>query len=140
MEFEIEARLTQSLLDSGRVISQAGNVAALLAGAGWLLPGPSLSRRAFLVSLLCWIAGCWLAMRVAIDASLFRVFAEGDSAATGKALDDLLVRQGFGNPQNDRNLADRSRGALRLWRGQIAAFAAQLAILIVAGVARVRSL
>ena len=62
MEFETGARLTQSLLDSGRVISQAGNVAALLAGGGWLLPGPSLSRRAFLVSQLCWIAGWWVAV------------------------------------------------------------------------------
>jgi hypothetical protein len=141
VEFEMEARVTRSLLDSGRVISRAGNVAALLAGAGCLLPGSALSLWVFSLSLLCWIAGCWLAVRVAIDASLYRVFARGDSAAAGKALDGLLVRLRLRSSQRAQNLADRSpgdrcQGALRLWRCQIAAFTAQLAILVAAVIQR----
>jgi hypothetical protein len=57
-EFELNARLTYSLLDSGRGIARAANVAALAGSAGSLLPGPSLSRLVSALSLLCWIAGC----------------------------------------------------------------------------------
>ena len=127
MVSETEARIMHSVLDSGRGVTRAANVGALIAGAGLLLPVPFPSRVAFAASLLCWIAGCWLAVRVAIDASLFRVFAEGDQEAVGEKLDQLLAR---------RKVVDRSRGALLLWRWQIAACFAQLTILIAAGILR----
>jgi hypothetical protein len=132
MRREMEACLTYSLLDSWRVTARAANFAALVASAGVLLPGPSLSRWIFVASLLCWMVGSWLAMRVSIDASLFRVFAEGDSQAVGTALDELLIRLGFPSSQCERSVTDRSRGAVHLWRCHIAACAAQLGVLIAA--------
>jgi hypothetical protein len=57
MMCEIEARVTCSLLDSGRVIARVANIAALIGGAGLLLPGPRLSRVTFAVSLLLIGAG-----------------------------------------------------------------------------------
>jgi len=140
MSFNIAARLTYSFLDSGRVIARAANVAALIAGAGLLLPSPSLSHWIFAASLLCWMAECWLAMRVAVDASLFRVLAEGDADAAGKELDVLPIGLGFRHAQQTLTPGERTRGALRLWRAQIAACAAELILLAAAGILRLGSI
>ena len=137
MAFDLDVRFTCSLLDSGRVTARAANITALAGSVGSLLPGPSLSRWVAVLSLLCWIAECWLAIRVAIDASLLRAFWQGDSEAAGKALDELLVRAGFRKSQQARTFDDRSHGWLGLWRAQIAVCAVQMAILLAALVLRI---
>jgi hypothetical protein len=133
-----EWRLLSGFLDSGRVISRTANVAAILAGAGFLLPGLRWSRPLFALSILCWLAECWLAVRVAIDASLCRAF-EADPERAGRALDDWMARHGLrrarlNRPLLHRTTAERSRGALLLWRWQIGAFAVELATLLTGGI------
>jgi hypothetical protein len=70
--FDCEA--TASMLDSGRVLALASQVAALIAA---ISPWNSLAHRVlFAAVLLLWPLVCWLAIRVAIDASLFRAMAK----------------------------------------------------------------
>ena len=131
---KMHSRLTFSLVDSGRMIAQAANVAALLAGAGLLLPGQFLSRLMFWSSILCWFTGIWVAARVAMDASLLRALAAEGSGTDGKARDELLVHFQLRGPRPARTITDRSRGAIRLWPWQIAVGIAQFAMIICGGI------
>ena len=128
MSNDISCGLTASFLDSGRVLANAGNAAAIVAGIGCIVASPSYSGLVLGGSLLFWFVECWFAVRVAIDSSLFRVLAD-DPEEGGRQLDAMLNRSG-------RTLADRSRGALALWRKQIAALSMQLAALAVGIVLR----
>ena len=134
MSNDISCGLTASFLDSGRVLANAGNAAAIVAGIGCIgcigciVASPSRSGLVLGGSLLFWFVECWFAVRVAIDSSLFRVLAD-DPEEGGRQLDAMLNRSG-------RTLADRSRGALALWRKQIAALSMQLAALAVGIVLR----
>jgi hypothetical protein len=121
MSDNIGCGLTASFLDSGRAIANAGNTAAIVAGIGCIVAGPGYGRWVLAGSLLFWFVECWFAVRVAIDRSLFRVLAT-DADEGGRQLDAMLNRAG-------RPLPDRTRGALALWRKQIAALAIQLAVL-----------
>ncbi len=123
MSDNIGCGLTASFLDSGRVLANAGNAAAIVAGIGSIVSGPSAGRWVMAGSLLIWFVECWFAVRIAIDCSLFRVLA-ADPDEGGRQLDVMLNRGG-------RTLDDRARGALALWRKQIAALAVQLTMLTV---------
>jgi|GEM_PF-2579072 len=112
-----------SVLRSGAVIAQAGHVLALVAGFGWFSTG----RWALTASLLVWLVHCYIAIRVAIDASLFV-----DLAGREDALDEWLLRFGLRKSLSPRSLDDRTRASLRLWKLQLAAFALQ-AILLALG-------
>ena len=79
-------------------------------------------------------------MRVAVDASLFRVLADGDTEAAGKELDALLTSVVFRHRQKALTPGDRSRRSLRLWRTQITTCAAELAFLFAAEILRLWSI
>ncbi len=127
MSDDFRCTLTASFLNSGRVLANAGNAAAMVAGVGCVVAGPPGSRWVLAGSLLFWFAECWFAVRVAIDSSLFRVLAP-DPEEAGRQLDAMLPHRGAATVR-ERSLEDRTRGALRLWRKQIAALAVQFAAL-----------
>lgn len=117
----MSCEITASFLDSGRVLGNAANAAAVVAGVGCFWAGWLLVRVVLGASLLFWFLECYFAVRVSIDASLFRVMA-ADVEAVGERLDESLGRPA-------RSLEDRTRGALNLWRKQRAMLAVQLATL-----------
>lgn len=129
MKPEFECGVTASFLRSGAVLSNASHCAALIAAAGLLLTHPAAGRLWFATSILCWPIASYLGVRVAIDASLFHELA-ADPDDRGRALDERLRR-------TERTLAERSRGALRLWTRLIVTVAVQLAILAAAMVIQV---
>jgi hypothetical protein len=128
MKPEFECAVTASFLRSGRVLSNCSNSAALIAAAGLFLAHASAERLVFAASLLCWPVACYFGLRVAIDASLFRELAQ-QTADGGQALDALLRTWGLAGKLPDRTIAERSRGALRLWKRLIAVAAVQMATL-----------
>jgi hypothetical protein len=157
MSYDISCGLTASFLDSGRILANAGNAAAVVAGIGCIIAGPSCGRWVLAGSLLVWFVECWFAVRVAIDSSLLRVLA-ADPEEAGRQLDDLRSRPGAGPLRPDtapsrpdaapfgtatvreRPIADRTRGAMKLWRKQIAALAIQLAALTAGTVLRIANI
>ena len=128
MSKNVDCALTASFLDSGRTMANAANAAAVIAGLGCVMVEPSGSRIALAASILLWLAQCYFAVRVLIDASLFRVLA-GDLEEGTRRLDEVLNRP-------NRTVEDRLRGALGLWRGQIVTFVLQLAALAAGAVLR----
>ncbi len=126
MKPEFECAVAAGFLRSGQVLSNCANCAALIAAGGALLAHAPAARLLFTTSVLCWPAGCYFAMRVAIDARLFCELGR-EGAEGGQALDEVLHAWGLANPKPGRTVAERSRGALRLWRRQMAAVAVQLA-------------
>lgn len=114
--------VTAAFLDSGRVIANAANAAGVVAGIGCFIVGPGYRRGILACSILLWFIECYYAVRVAIDASLFRVLAS-DPEGAAHAIDNLVQRRG------ERSLKDRTHGALALWRRQIAFLILQLAAL-----------
>jgi hypothetical protein len=131
MKPEFECAVTASFLRSGRVLSNCSNSAALIAAAGVFLAHASAERRIFATSLLCWPVACYFSLRVAIDASLFRELGR-EPADGGQALDALLGAWGLAGKLPHRTIAERSRGALKLWKRLIAVAAVQLATLAAA--------
>lgn len=122
----MEPRAVAGILDSGRTMENAGHAAAIIAGLGCFLAHPAAARIAFAGAILLWIGECWLAARTRIDASLFRMLAENlteDPEARVDRLDRLLMRWGLVKNARERSMDHRCRGALRLWRVQVAAFA-----------------
>ncbi len=123
-----DCKVTAGFLESGRTLANVANVAAMVAGIGYWWEGFGASAAALAISLLVWVIEVWLAVRVAIDRSLFRTLAE-DPQEGADWLDALLVDWKLAKAPKPRSLADRSRGALRLWRLQWAALVLQLAAL-----------
>ncbi|MGA3028151.1 MAG: hypothetical protein ABSF98_25660 [Bryobacteraceae bacterium] len=130
MKPEFECRATASLLDSGQTLASTSRVAAVIAGVGLILTRSTVVQVASAVSMMCWLAGCYLAARVAIDASLFRQLAD-DPSERCRDLDEWLHRD------TERTLTDRTRGALALWRWQVAVAVVQLMALAAALLLRV---
>ncbi|MGC4049542.1 MAG: hypothetical protein QM757_08530 [Paludibaculum sp.] len=129
MNPRFDGKVTASFLRSGRMLSNAGNCAALLAGAGLLLGHPGLARLLFASSLVFWLPAVYLGLRVSIDAGLFSDLAEAPEAG-GTALDEWLRSRGFGKPAQGRSMEERSRGALKLWVRLLVVVAAQIASLL----------
>jgi len=126
MKPEFEFAVAAGFLRSGHALANCANCAALIAAAGALLAHAAAARLLFTASVLWWPAACYFGMRVAIDARLFRELGR-EGAEGGQALDELLRAWGLSNAEPGRSMAERSRGALRLWRRQMAAVAVQLA-------------
>jgi len=121
----------RELLGIGAVLANTGHAGAVVAGIGSAFTQAPTIQMIFAASILCWLVGCWLAVRVAIDASLFRALA-AEPEDGGKKLDELLTGWGLRRNLKERGMADRSRGALGLWRRQVAALAIQLTALAAA--------
>jgi hypothetical protein len=126
---EFECGVIASVLDSGRTLAAAGHAAAVIAalGAGFAHTAPV--RLAFAASILLWPIGCYLAVRVSLDAALFRAIA-ADPVQDSSRMDELLGSWGLMRNLKERTLEQRIRGALTLWRRHQAVFAIQLAALI----------
>jgi hypothetical protein len=116
---EFECGATASLLDSGRTLAGASHAAAVIAEVGVILAHSTVVQVVCAVSITCWLAGCYFAVRVAIDASLFRQLA-ADPSERCRDLDEWLHRD------TERGLTDQTRGALALWRWQVAFLVVQL--------------
>ena len=121
----IECRLADAFLRSGRMPSGASHCAAVIAAGGVLLAHAFTARVLFAASLLCWPVACYCGLRVAIDAALFREMSS-DPEAGAEAVDELLRSWGMANAKPGRSIAERSRGAIRLWKQLTAAVAVQL--------------
>jgi hypothetical protein len=129
MKPKFQCSVTASFLDSGQVLANAGHAAAVVAGVGVALEHSLAVRLLFAFSILCWPVGCYFAVRVAVDRSLFRVLA-GDPENGGRLLDELLQSWSFAKGGKERSMEDRSRGALALLRRLAIFVTVQLAALV----------
>jgi hypothetical protein len=131
-EEDFERQATAAVLATGTMVSRASLVLALFAifvmvivhAHSWV--GISLLFASGVFGLL----QGWLALRVAVDAKLFALAGLPDRLA---ALDRVLGRL-RGSPLPERGFAERSRGALRLWRLQVMAVFLQALCLLGAAI------
>jgi hypothetical protein len=127
-----------ALLDQGERIdwlSRASLVTALTALAAFGILGVNKPAAAALLatSVLTGIAELYLAVRVGFDAALFRRLADTPAAVDFAKLDGALTTLGILAPgKTARTLAQRTSGALRLFRCQASLAAAQT-LLFLAG-------
>lgn len=133
MSHSMSSNITAGFLDSGRVLANVANTAAVIAGVGCVIMSPGYSRLALAASIALWFVESYYAVRVAIDSSLFRLLAT-DPEGTSRHLDNFL------RTTKERSLEDRTRGALALWRRQIVYFTVQLATLLAGIMLRVANL
>jgi hypothetical protein len=131
MNAELDSRVTASFLESGQILANASHAAAVVAGFGTAAAHSAIAGLLFSSSMLCWLCECWFAVRVAIDASLFRRVAD-ESEDGWRQVDEWMNACGFLRLSEGRSIADRARGAVALWRRQAVALAIQFAILIAA--------
>jgi hypothetical protein len=126
-----------ALLDQGERIdwlSRASLVTALAALAAFGILGVKPAAAALLAtSVLTGVAELYLAVRVGFDAALFRRLADTPAAVDFAKLDGALTTLGILAPgKTARTLAQRTSGALRLFRCQASLAAAQT-LLFLAG-------
>lgn len=133
MRDAFKCRVLASLLDSGSVLANAANTLLVVTALGFGVATSPGGRLAFALSGFAWVASCWAATRVAIDASLFSELT-ADPNTGGQDLDESLNDLGFQQHRNHRTAQDRCRGALRLWRYQILAVAVQISALLVGAI------
>lgn len=129
MTEEFECNVTAGILDSGRALTNAAHAGAIVGGIGVTLAHSPATRILFAVVIVCWLIECWLAVRVAIDASVFRTLAAESEG--GRRLDALLTRWALRKNLNERSIAERSRAAIRLWRLQIGGLGVELVVLMI---------
>jgi hypothetical protein len=127
MNDQLVSNTTASFLESGRMLAPVSNAAAVVAGVGGVTVHSAV-RLLFVGSMLCWLVECWFAVRVHIDASLFRQLA-GEPESNWRRLDELLTSYGRHRPSDNGNVSDRACRAMALWRRQIATLVIQLASL-----------
>jgi hypothetical protein len=83
------------------------------------------------LSLALWAGGIYFALRVRIDEGLLRALSE-HAEDDAELLDRLLLEWKLVNRAKPRDMGARYRGALRLWRIQIALLILQLLLLAAA--------
>lgn len=129
------ACVTAALLDAGRVAANIGHGSSLLAGVALLAGTPGTGARiCCALALALWPLNGWLALRVRLDAGLFRSLAP--DAASFARFDASLPALGlYPSKPGPRPLPMRCRGALRLWRYLLAVVVVQCALVIVAALA-----
>lgn len=131
MNTGFDEHITSIFLESGQTLTLISHTAALLAGIGSATAHSTVPRAMFGGSLVWWLVECWFAVRVAIDAWLFRHLA-GEPEDRWRRLDELLSGWGLRKTAQDRSAADRRRGAMALWRMQAVTLTIQLVMLIAA--------
>jgi hypothetical protein len=128
MNAQLDSSLTASFLESGQMLANVGNAAAVVAGIAGVTVHSAVARLLVTGSISCWLIECWFAVRVKIDASLFRQMTR-ESEGDWRRLDELLVEWGFPRTPGDRSVDDRRCTAMKLWRSQAVTLVIQLAIL-----------
>jgi len=131
MNTGLDEHITSIFLESGQTLALISHTAALVAGIGSAAAYSTVPRAMFGGSLVWWLVECWFAVRVAIDASLFR-HLPGEGEDRWRRLDELVAGWGLGKTAQGRSAADRSRGAMALWRRQAVTLTIQLVMLIAA--------
>jgi len=122
-----DCQATAAVLKAASVLPFAAHAAVLCS----LLPlykGGTPAWIAF-ASILVWCVVLYLSIRVNIDARFFALLSANPD---GQQLDLWLREAGLRDHSKPRTIADRRRGALRLWRALILAVAAQIALLLLA--------
>jgi len=131
MNSGLDNSITASFLESGWTLALTSHTAALVAGIGSVAAHSTVPRIVFSVSLVWWLVECLFAVRVTIDASLFRHLA-GEPEDRWRRLDELVDGWGLRRTAQGRSTADRSRGTMALWRMQAVTLTIQLVMLIAA--------
>jgi hypothetical protein len=140
-----QAAVTAAALDGGRAIDAWSLVLALAAVGGMLWTTESRAATSTVCFGACIFAGLaqrYYAARVAFDATLFKRWSQTIESPAGsdsclellEATDSALANLGLriNRDEPTRDLATRSRGALRLLGRQIMYLVAQFATLLVA--------
>ena len=120
---DFECRATAALLDTGGSLALAGHVAALVSLLSQGTP-PWFK----LCSALVWCAIVYGAIRVKMDSRLFELLASHPA----EDLDRWLETTGLRKAEQPRTIADRRRGALRLWRGLVIAVVVEILLMLLA--------
>jgi len=124
-EVDFERQATAAVLATGAMVGRASLFLVALALFACVAPSPAI-RVPLSASFAFGVIQGWLALRVAVDARLFGLSGLPDHLA---ALDRVLGRLRTSAPP-ERGFAERSRGALRLWKLQVlAAFLQALCLL-----------
>ncbi|MFL6234321.1 MAG: hypothetical protein ACJ76N_14405 [Thermoanaerobaculia bacterium] len=129
---DFERRATAAVLETGVMIGRASLLLALFALV-LVFPIPRGERVLIFASAAFGLLQGWLALRVAVDARLFALIGLPGHLA---ALDRVLGRLRTSAPP-ERGFAERSRGALRLWKLQVVTFFLQALCLLGAVIALV---
>lgn len=118
-EEDFERQATAAVLATGAMVSRASLLLALFAIFTMMIAQPRswIDRGLLFASGALGLVQGWLALRVAVDARLFALEGLPEHLA---ALDRVLGRL-RGSAPPERGFAERSRGALRLWRLQVVA-------------------
>ena len=131
MDPQFECKATASLLRSGRTLALAAHAAAIFSGF-------HLRADLFMfASLFCWCAAIYLAFRIRIDEALFELLSE-DPALAPARLDQFLATHHLRKSKTQRNITDRCRGAIRLWRSLVGIILIQFATLALATLPRLQ--
>jgi len=120
---EFDCRATAALLDTGAGLALAGHVAALVSMLSTATPTPLK-----LASALVWCGIVYVAIRVKMDSRFFELLASHPA----EELDAWLDAAGLRKAGEPRSIADRRRGALRLWRGLVVAVVIEIVLMLLA--------
>jgi hypothetical protein len=113
---------TAAVLRSGKSAAVAGHVAAVISALSIRSGG-----RVAMFALLVWCLVVYLAIRVRMDALFFKLLADHPA----EQFDDWMNAAGLRKHASPGTIQDRRRGALRLWRGLIAAVIIEIALTLV---------
>ena len=83
------------------------------------------------------VAAIYLAFRIRIDEALFELLSE-DPARAPASLDQFLATHHLRKSNSQRNITDRCRGAIRLWRSLVGIILIQFATLALATLPRLQ--
>lgn len=132
-EEDFERQATAAVLATGAMVSRASLLLALFAIFTMMIAQSRswMDRTLLFASAVFGLLQGWLALRVAVDARLFALAGLPDHLG---ALDRVLGRLRTSAPPA-RSFAERSRGALRLWKLQVVAVFLQALCLLGGAVA-----
>ncbi len=118
-EEDFERQATAAVLATGGMVGRASLLLALFAIFTMMIAESRswIDRSLLFASVALGLLQGWLALRVAVDARLFALAGLPEHLA---ALARVLGRL-RGTAPPDRGFAERSRGALRLWKLQVVA-------------------